>query len=57
MERCTPSRHAEAVENGTRNLGDPFKTKREAEKRLRQVEFFKHNKQRRSGEAKTEIST
>jgi hypothetical protein len=25
-----------------RNLGGPYKTKAEAEKRLRQVEFFKH---------------
>lgn len=27
-----------------KNLGGPYKTKEEAEKRLRQVEFFKHNK-------------
>jgi hypothetical protein len=27
-----------------RNLGGPYKTKGEAEKRLRQVEFFKHAK-------------
>ena len=25
-----------------KNLGSPYKTKKEAEKRLRQVEFFKH---------------
>jgi hypothetical protein len=31
-------------ENGRKNLGGPYKTKKEAEKRLRQVEFFKHNK-------------
>jgi hypothetical protein len=31
-------------ENGKKNLGGPYKTKKEAEKRLRQVEFFKHNK-------------
>lgn len=30
-------------ENG-KNLGGPYKSKKEAEKRLRQVEFFKHNK-------------
>ena len=30
-------------ENG-KNLGGPYKTKKEAEKRLRQVEFFKHKK-------------
>jgi hypothetical protein len=27
-----------------RNLGGPYKTREEAEKRLRQVEFFKHAK-------------
>jgi hypothetical protein len=27
-----------------RNLGGPYKTKAEALKRLRQVEFFKHRK-------------
>jgi hypothetical protein len=27
-----------------KNLGGPYKTKEEAEKRLRQVEFFKHRK-------------
>ena len=27
-----------------KNLGGPYKTKAEAEKRLRQVEFFKHKK-------------
>ena len=27
-----------------RNLGGPYKTLREAKKRLRQVEFFKHRK-------------
>jgi hypothetical protein len=27
-----------------KNLGGPYKTRAEAEKRLRQVEFFKHNK-------------
>lgn len=30
-------------ENG-RNLGGPYKKKEEAERRLRQVEFFKHHK-------------
>ena len=25
-----------------KNLGGPYKTKKEADKRLRQVEFFKH---------------
>jgi hypothetical protein len=27
-----------------KNLGGPYKTKAEAEKRLRQVEYFKHHK-------------
>ncbi len=27
-----------------RNLGGPYKTKEEAKKRLRQVEFFKHQR-------------
>jgi hypothetical protein len=31
-------------ENGKKNLDGPYKTKKEAEKRLRQVEFFKHKK-------------
>lgn len=29
-------------EKSKKNLGGPYKTKAEAEKRLRQVEFFKH---------------
>lgn len=31
-------------ERSGKNLGGPYKTREEAEKRLRQVEFFKHNK-------------
>jgi hypothetical protein len=31
-------------ENGKKNLGGPYKTKGEAEKRLRQVEYFKRSK-------------
>lgn len=27
-----------------KNLGGPYRTRAEAEKRLRQVEFFKHHK-------------
>jgi hypothetical protein len=30
--------------DGKKNLGGPYKTKEEALKRLRQVEFFKHKK-------------
>jgi len=29
-------------EKGRKNLGGPYKTREEALKRLRQVEFFKH---------------
>ena len=29
-------------EKTRRNLGGPYKTRQEAKKRLRQVEFFKH---------------
>jgi hypothetical protein len=31
-------------EKSGKNLGGPYKTREEAQKRLRQVEFFKHNK-------------
>ncbi len=31
-------------ERTKKNLGGPYKTREEAEKRLRQVEFFKHQK-------------
>lgn len=31
-------------EKSKRNLGGPYKTEKEAKKRLRQVEFFKHRK-------------
>jgi hypothetical protein len=30
--------------DGKKNLGGPYKTKQEAEKRLRHVEFFKRHK-------------
>jgi len=30
-----------------KNLGGPYKTLKEAKKRLRQVEFFKHRKAKR----------
>jgi len=35
-------------EKKRKNLGGPYKTKTEAIKRLRQVEFFKHFKSKRS---------
>ena len=31
-------------EKGGKNLGGPYKTRAAAKERLRQVEFFKHNK-------------
>ncbi len=31
-------------EKSGKNLGGPYKTREEALKRLRQVEYFKHNK-------------
>lgn len=34
--------HKVVSESTGRNLGGPYKTKKEAEKRLRQVEYFKH---------------
>ena len=32
-------------EKTKRNLGGPYKTKKDAEKRLQQVEYFKHKNQ------------
>lgn len=32
------------VSHSGKKLGGPYKTKKEAEKRLRQVEYFKHKK-------------
>lgn len=32
------------VSSKGKNLGGPYKTQKEAKKRLRQVEFFKHHK-------------
>jgi hypothetical protein len=34
----------QVVSSKGKNLGGPYKTKAEAQKRLRQVEFFKHHK-------------
>jgi hypothetical protein len=34
------------LSEGGKNLGGPYTTKKAAEKRLRQVEFFKHRKAR-----------
>jgi hypothetical protein len=34
------------ISKGGKNLGGPYKTKKAAQKRLRQVEYFKHRKKR-----------
>lgn len=34
-------------ENGSKNLGGPYKTRAEAVKRLQQVEYFKHQERQR----------
>jgi hypothetical protein len=34
----------QVVSEKGKNLGGPYKSKEEAQKRLRQVEYFKHNK-------------
>jgi hypothetical protein len=43
MIRKTKEGYKVMSEKG-KNLGGPYKTKAAAEKRLRQVEYFKHNK-------------
>jgi hypothetical protein len=43
MIRKTSGGYKVLSEKG-KNLGGPYRTKAEAEKRLRQVEFFKHRK-------------
>jgi hypothetical protein len=43
MIRKTSGGYKVLSEKG-KNLGGPYKTRAEAEKRLRQVEYFKHNK-------------
>jgi hypothetical protein len=42
MIKKTSGGYKVVSEKGNKNLGGPYKTKAEAEKRLRQVEFFKH---------------
>lgn len=44
MIRKTSQGYRVLSHDGKKNLGGPYKTKKEAEKRLRQVEFFKRNK-------------
>ena len=44
MIRKTKEGYKVLSEKTGKNLGGPYKTKAEAQKRLRQVEYFKHNK-------------
>ena len=44
MIRKTSKGYQVKSEDGKKNLGGPYKTKAEAEKRLKQVEYFKHRK-------------
>lgn len=44
MIRKTKKGYEVKSEKTGKNLGGPYKTKKDAEKRLRQVEYFKHNK-------------
>ena len=44
MIRKTRGGYKVLSEKTGKNLGGPYKTRAEAEKRLRQVEFFKRNK-------------
>jgi hypothetical protein len=39
-------------EHGGKNLGGPYKSKAAAQKRLRQVEYFKHSKGKGGGKRK-----
>jgi hypothetical protein len=42
MIKKTSGGYKVTSEDGKKNLGGPYKSKAEAQKRLRQVEFFKH---------------
>ena len=42
MIKKTSGGYKVVSEDGKKNLGGPYKSKAEAQKRLRQVEFFKH---------------
>jgi hypothetical protein len=44
MIKKTEGGYKVVSEKGNKNLGGPYKTKKEAEKRLQQVEYFKHKK-------------
>ena len=40
----TPKGYMVKSEDGSKNLGGPYKTRDEAKKRLQVVEYFKHKK-------------
>jgi hypothetical protein len=44
MIKKTEGGYKVVSEKGNKNLGGRYKTKKEAEKRLQQVEYFKHKK-------------
>jgi hypothetical protein len=44
MIKKTAKGYKVVSEKSKKNLGGPYKTRAEAEKRLRQVEYFKHHK-------------
>ena len=44
MIKKTEGGYKVVSEKGNKNLGGPYKTKKKAEKRLQQVEYFKHKK-------------
>ena len=43
IEKC-PDGYYVVLEKAGKNLGGPYKTRAEAEERLRRVEYFKHKK-------------
>jgi hypothetical protein len=43
IEKC-PDGYYVVSEKSAKNLGGPYKTREEAERRLRQVEYFKNKK-------------
>jgi hypothetical protein len=44
MIKKTKKGYKVVTEDGSKNLGGPYPTKKAAIKRLRQVEYFKHKK-------------
>ena len=44
MIRKTPKGYVLKSKDGSKNLGGPYKTRAQAEKREREVNYFKHKK-------------